>query len=119
VTFDKPDTRELLADERVYHAVGPTNRHYANVARNFGLARRILANERPDILVSNGAGLALPFFLLARSYGIPFIFLEVPDRIAAPSLTGRVLYPLVDRMVLSHPQQSQLYPVGTPIVESP
>lgn len=112
VTFDKPDSRDLLATERVYHASGPTNRHYGNLARNFALAGEILAAEQPDVLVSNGAGLALPFFVRARWLAIPLVYVEVPDRLDAPSVTGRALYGIVDRMVLTHECQRRFYPRG-------
>jgi UDP-N-acetylglucosamine:LPS N-acetylglucosamine transferase len=101
VTFDKVDARELLAGERVHFAHGPTNRNAANLIRNALLARRLLARERPDVLVSNGAGLAVPFFAWGAVLGIPLVYVEVPDRIDAPSLTTRLVRPLVDRLVLS------------------
>ena len=111
VTFDRPDARELLAGERVYFGVGPTNRHVGNVLRNFGLAGRILDAEGPDVLVSNGAGIGLSFF--ARAWGrVPLVFLEVPDRLDLPSLTGRIAHRLADRMVLTNAVQRRLYPDG-------
>lgn len=112
VTLDKPDARALLAGERVHWAHGPTNRHLGNLARNAIVAHRVLRRERPDVLVSNGAGLTLPFFGLAAALGLRLVWVEVPDRVEVPSLTGRLVRPLVDRIVLSSPAQRAAYPEG-------
>jgi beta-1,4-N-acetylglucosaminyltransferase len=112
VCFDKPDSRERLEGERVYWASSPTTRNLRALWRNGVLARRILSEERPDVLVSSGAGVALPFFAYARFLGVPLVYVEVPDRVEGPSLTGRLLYPWVDRMVLTDARQSAFYPDG-------
>ncbi len=119
VTFDKPDSREILAGERVYWAHSPTNRDLGALALNARLARRVLGGERPDLLVSNGAGVALPFFAWGRIHAVPLVYVEVPDRVDGPSLTGRLLYPWVDRMVLTHPAQRDFYPEGVLLGQSP
>jgi hypothetical protein len=112
VCLDKPDARERLAGERVYWAHGPTNRSLWNLARNTGLAPWVLGKERPDLLVSNGAGVALPFFLVGNALGVRLVYVEVPDRVDVPSMTGRLVAPLVDRMVLPTAEQRAIYPDG-------
>lgn len=118
VTFDKPDARERLAGERVYWAAHPTNRNLPNLARNLVLAERVLRAERPDVLVSNGAGVAIPFFWCGRRLGVRLVYMEVPDRTEGPSLTGRLVYPVVDRMVLSWSEQKAFYPDGVPLEDA-
>jgi len=112
VSFDMLDARTRLADERVYWGHHPTNRSLPNAARNLVLARQVLERERPDVLVSNGAGIALPFFVVGRAMGIGLVFLEVYDRIDAPSLTGRLLRPLADEVVIQWEGQRAAYPEG-------
>ncbi len=112
VTFDLPDSAELLADERVHHGAWPTTRNLPNLVRNARQARQVMWKEQPDVLVSNGAGIALPFFAMARLMGVPTVFIEVYDRIDSPSLTGRLLAPLADRVVLQWPEQQRHYPSG-------
>jgi len=112
VTFDLPDARARLASERVYWGHHPSNRNLPNLARNLILARQVLEHERPDVLVSNGAGIALPFFIIGRSMGIGLVFTEVYDRIDTPSLTGRLVRPLADEIVLQWETQRAAYPEG-------
>ena len=97
VTFDKVDTRTLLQGERVLWAYHPTNRNLRNLVRNFGLAWRILRRERPDIVVSTGAGVGVPFLWMGRLLGTGTIFIESLACIQRLSLTGRLVSPVVDR----------------------
>jgi hypothetical protein len=112
VTFDTPDAVAALAGERVIWAAHPTNRSVPSLLRNTALAIRTVVAEAPDVVVSPGAGVALPFLGVAAALGIPTVFLEVYDRIERPSLTGRLLAPLVDAVVLQHPAQRAAYPHG-------
>lgn len=112
VTLDQLDARAHLAAERVYWARGPTHRNLRALAANTRLARRVLCAERPDVLVSTGAALAVPFFWTARALGIPTVFIEVYDRIERPSLSGRLVAPIADAVVLQWPSQRPAYPRG-------
>lgn len=112
VTFDKPDARGALEGERVSWAYHPTTRNVPNAVRNLGLAWRLLRRERPDVVVSTGAGVAFPFFVIARLLRIRTLYLEVFDRIEQPTLTGRLCYPLSDAFALQWPEQRGSYPRG-------
>jgi len=112
VTFDKPDARSLLADEEVAWAHHPTTRNVKNAVANLRLAWRLLRRRRPDLIVSNGAGVAFPFFLVARLLGIQTVYVEVFDRIDSPTLTGRLCYPLSSLFLLQWPEQSRFYRRG-------
>lgn len=112
VSFDVPHTREVLAHERWIAAHHPTNRSLVALARNTLLARRVLGRERPDVVFTTGAGVAVPFVWVARAMGIRTVFMEVYDRTASPSLTGRLVAPVVDRIVLQRQEQLRLYPGG-------
>jgi hypothetical protein len=112
VTFDKPDSRSLLVGEDVEWAYHPTTRSMVNLVRNLGLAWRLLRRYRPDIVVSTGAGVAFPFFVLARLLGIKTVYVEVYDRIDVPTLTGRLCYPLASRFLLQWEAQKRFYSGG-------
>ena len=109
VTFEKPDATSLLAGEQVWWAHHPTTRNLKNLARNLQLARTVLDRYRPDVVVSNGAGVALPFFALARRRQIRTAYLEVYDRIDSPTLTGRLCRPFTDLFCVQWPEQQQFY----------
>jgi beta-1,4-N-acetylglucosaminyltransferase len=112
VTFDKTDARSLLDGERLDWAHHPTQRNIPNLLRNLRLAWRVLRRERPDVLVSTGAGVAFPFFVLAKPLGIKTVYVEAYERMDRASLTGRLCYPICDLMVLQWEEQRRFYPRG-------
>jgi beta-1,4-N-acetylglucosaminyltransferase len=112
VTFPGPQTESLLRGERVELAFSPTTRNVPNALRNLGLAARLIRADRPDLILSDGAGVAFPFFLLGRALGVRTVYLEVYDRISRPTITGRLCYPLAELFLLQWPEQSERYPRG-------
>ena len=72
--------------------------------RAFGWAWSILRRERPDVIVSTGAEIALPFFYLGRLLGCKTIFIEGWFRVENLSLTGKLAYPVVDVFWVQWPQ---------------
>ena len=109
VTFDKPDAQSLLGDEDVRWAFHPTTRNLKNLVRNLGLAIGLVPRLRPDLVVSSGAGVAFPFFVLARLLRIPTVYVEVFDRIDSATLTGRLCRPFTSRFLVQWPEQQDLY----------
>lgn len=60
---------------------------------NFWEAFRIILHERPDVILSTGAGPAVPFAVVGRFlFGARVVFVETIARVQRPSLTGRILY---------------------------
>ena len=110
VTLPTEDARSRLVGEHVVEAHYPTVRNLPNLVRNFGLARRVLARTRPDLVFSTGAAIALPFFMQAHRYGATTVFLEPVDRITTASLSGRLVYPFADRFLVQWPSLREIYP---------
>lgn len=115
VTFDKADARSRLQGERVFFAFHPTTRNIPNALRNARLAFRLLRRERPSMIVSTGAGVAIPFFAVATCLRIPTVYIEVYDRVSSRTLSGRVCRHLASSFLVQWPQQAQLYPGSTMI----
>ena len=109
VSFPGQDSNCLLRDERVLHAYHPTNRNFWNLFRNFLVAWRVLRKERPDVIVSTGAGLSIPFFYLGRLFHIPSVYIESLTRIRKLSLTGRLVYPMATRFLVQWPELAARY----------
>lgn len=110
VTFNKEDALSLLQKEKVFFAFFPTNRSIINFIRNFLLACKIIFKERPTIIFSTGAGVAVPFFYIGKLLGIRLIYLEVFDRIESPTLTGKLVYVITDKFLVQWKTQLEFYP---------
>jgi UDP-N-acetylglucosamine:LPS N-acetylglucosamine transferase len=109
-TFQTPDAESSLVGERVSWVFHPTTRSARNAVRNLGLAVRLLRAVRPDVVLSTGAAVAVPFFLVARAMRIPTVFIEVYDRIDSATLTGRLCRPLSTLSCVQWEEQLQHYP---------
>ena len=110
VTFDKLDSRSLLEGEKLYPCYFPTNHNIKNLIRNTVLAWKILHRERPDLIISSGAAVAVPFFYLGKLFGAKTIYIEVFDRIDKPTLTGKLVYPVTDRFIVQWEEMKKVYP---------
>ncbi len=111
VTFNKSDIDSTIPNEQKYYAYYPESRHALNAIRNFFLAIEILLKEKPDAIISAGAGVAVPFFLVAKMLNIKTIYLEPIDFIAFPSLTGKLIYffHLANLFLIQNPVQRKFY----------
>lgn len=110
VTFNTPDAVGALSAERVLWAFHPTNRSALNLLRNTMLALWWCLRERPVLIVSSGAGVAVPFFYVGKLVGARTIYVEVVDRLDRPTLTGRLVRPVTDTYAVQWQEQLSLYP---------
>jgi beta-1,4-N-acetylglucosaminyltransferase len=110
VTFDKSDARSLLADERVYFAHGPTNRSVKNLLKNLRVAWRVIGTVRPGVLLTTGAGIAVPFAWVARLRGVAVVYVESLARLEGPSLSYRLIAPVAARRYVQWAQLAHRLP---------
>lgn len=95
VSLDTPDVRRRVGSDPVVFGHGPTARSPGALLRNLRHARRVLPTLAPDLLLTSGAGLGVPWVWAAGALGIPTAFLEVADRHGEPSLSARLVAPWV------------------------
>jgi beta-1,4-N-acetylglucosaminyltransferase len=107
-TLDSADVRYLLRDERAHFAHGPTNRSIKALLANFRIAWSLVRRERPEAIVSTGAALAVPFFLVGKLFGARLVYVESLTRTEGLSLTGRLVYPLADAFFVQWPTTTRL-----------
>ncbi|WP_017597075.1 glycosyltransferase family protein [Nocardiopsis lucentensis] len=110
VTFRTPDAVSCLGEEDVRWAFHPTTRHVGNLLRNTWLAVRVLREGRPSAVVTTGAGVALPFFVLAWFLRIPTVYIEVYDRLDTPTLTARLCRPFTRLFLAQWEEQRSFMP---------
>jgi UDP-N-acetylglucosamine:LPS N-acetylglucosamine transferase len=110
VTFNKEDANSLLKDEKLLYCYSPTNRSLKALLINIKIAWQILRKEKPDLIISNGAAIAVPFFYLGKLLGSKLIYVEIFDRIDKPTITGKMVYPISDKFVVQWEEQKKVYP---------
>jgi len=110
VTFDKEDARSILKDERMIPCYFPTNRSVKALLINTRLAWKVLKKEKPDLIISSGAAVAVPFFWLGKIFfHSKTIFVEVFDRIDRSTMTGKLVYPVTDRFIVEWEEMKKVY----------
>jgi len=71
----------------------------------------ILRQERPDVILSTGAGPAVPFALVGRLFfGCRIVYVETVTRISQPSLTGRIMYRLAHDFFIQWRSLTKFFP---------
>jgi UDP-N-acetylglucosamine:LPS N-acetylglucosamine transferase len=85
-------------------------RNPANLVVNFLESVRILLQERPDVLVSTGAGDSACLMMVAACLGIPVVFVESMARVTTMSLTGRIVNRWAALTLVQWPSLLALYP---------
>lgn len=109
VTFPKEDAKSLLKGERMYPCFFPTNRNLRNLIRNTFLALKILRREKPDLIISSGAAVAVPFFYIGKIFGAKTIYIEVFDRMDRPTVTGKLVHPVTDKFIVQWDEMTKIY----------
>lgn len=110
VSFDKEDANSLLKNEKLYHCYYPTNRSIKNTIKNTWLAFKLLKKEKPDVIISTGAAIAVPFFYIGKLFGCKTIYVEIFDRMNKPTLTGKLVQPIADKTIVQWESMKEVYP---------
>ena len=109
VTFDKDDARSILRGEKRYPAYYPSNRSIKAFFINLVRAILIIRKERPDIIISSGAAVAVPFFWVGKIFGSKTIYIEVFDRVDKSTVSGKLCYPVSDRFIVQWESMKRIY----------
>lgn len=110
VTLEGSDSRSLLAGERVRYAHGPTSRDLPrwlmlrNLARNSALAWTLIRLLRPKVVLTTGAGVAVPFAWIGRLLGAKVVYVESITRVDGPSFSYRLIAPVATRLYVQWPE---------------
>ena len=104
-TYDGDTTRKLPSAYLV------PNRPYSPIrfALNLFKLVHIFREERPSYIVSTGAEIAIPAFLVAIAFGVPTMYIECGAQVTRPSLTGRIVVRMADRFYVQWPELLRAY----------
>ncbi len=107
-------TEDKFEDSRVHYYVNYGSRdeglkYFKKLFNNSILSWKILKKEKPDILISTGAHTCVSFFWFAKLFKIKTIYIESYAKVRTPSLTYRLIKPVVDITVVQHKQMESIY----------
>jgi UDP-N-acetylglucosamine:LPS N-acetylglucosamine transferase len=68
------------------------------------MAWRLLGRTRPDLILTTGAAVAVPFAWVARARRIKVVYVESMARAETPSLSCRLIAPVATRLYVQWPE---------------
>ena len=100
----------LPAGER-YYTIAHAERDL-RVLKNYAECSAILSREQPDVLISCGAGPAVPAFHVGGWMRIPGVFIEPSSAVTELTLTGRLLLKRAARFYVQWPGLAERFPIA-------
>jgi UDP-N-acetylglucosamine:LPS N-acetylglucosamine transferase len=80
----------------------PNANRNLGIILQFAFAIRCILRERPKAILSTGSSIAVPFFIIAKLFRIKTIYVESPTRVHTPSLTGKIVQHLSDKLFVRY-----------------
>jgi beta-1,4-N-acetylglucosaminyltransferase len=78
--------------------------------RNLAGALRLVRLERPRVVLTTGAGVAVPYAWIGRLLGARVVYVESLTRIERPSLSCRLIAPVASRIYAQWPELPEAVP---------
>ena len=69
----------------------------------------IIVKEKPDIMISTGAAIAIPAAIYSKLFGMRVIYMDCGTNIYAPSGTSKYMLPLADVFLTQWPNMVNVY----------
>lgn len=91
VTSKTPHTARLLAQEPTQWVAPIASRQGGRALAQLPQALVLIRRYRPDLVISTGAALAMPYLLAASLLRVETHYIESATRLDGPSLTGRMV----------------------------
>lgn len=110
VTDWKKDTKLLENGEKVHWLPYQPPRDIFALWRNIPQVFQIVGSEKPDIVVSTGASIAVGFAFAAKLFRKRFVYVESISRSEELSLSGKLVYKLSDEFYVQWPGLCRKYP---------
>jgi beta-1,4-N-acetylglucosaminyltransferase len=107
VTFRRTDTEKIKAKK--YFIERPA-RNPMKTLINFVQSAHILIKEKPSMVISNGADVAVFTCILAKILGKKVIYIEPLARPHDLSLSGKIIYPFSDLFIVQWTDHAKKYP---------
>jgi UDP-N-acetylglucosamine--N-acetylmuramyl-(pentapeptide) pyrophosphoryl-undecaprenol N-acetylglucosamine transferase len=71
---------------------------------------RTLRRVRPEVVITSGAGVVVPYCVMARVLGARIIYMETMARVTSGSRAGRVLSRIAESTLVQWPESLEVYP---------
>jgi len=110
-TLKLPHTQSSLQGKawKTFYLVDPHGnlfKYLLNALQSLMLVLR----DRPELIISTGAGMVIPTCLIGKLLGAKLVFIETAARVHTPSRTGKLLYRFSDLFLVQWEPLLDYYP---------
>lgn len=105
-TINMNDKKYFVDDLNRNNKIG----YILGIFKMFYQAFKIMKNEKPDIVISTGAGAAIPICIICKIFRKKLIYIESFARIDTPNKTGKLLYYFADLFIIQWEELRSYYP---------
>jgi len=109
VVFKTEYTKDTLKELNHYFIIDPHISKFKYLI-NAIYALYLYMWIRPSILISTGAGIAIPMIVIAKKFGCKIIFVETGARVTSPSKTGMFAYKYSDLFIIQYKPLLEFFP---------
>ena len=99
VTFWAESLKEFCEKNKVYCITHPRHNPF-RLLKNCIEAFVLLLREKPDLIVSTGADVAVPTCIIGKLMGVRLVYIESGGQVTTPSISGRLGYPFADLFIV-------------------
>ena len=99
VTYKAPHLSKISDQIKTYFVTHSKRKPFL-VLRNGFESLKILIKEKPQLIISTGADVAVPTCVLGKIMGAKLIYIESGGQVYTPSLSGRIVYPFADLFIV-------------------
>ena len=109
VTYKNGHTRKTLHGKKHFFIIDP---HISKLkfVINFFQAFFLFLYLRPKLIISTGAGIAIPFMLIGHYLGSKIIFIESGARVITASKTGQFMYKFSNLFIVQYNSLVEIFP---------
>jgi beta-1,4-N-acetylglucosaminyltransferase len=100
LTYENPTTSTF--PYRI-HSIERIDTNLINMLKSFLRVFVLLKKEKPDIIISTGAEIAIPVFIIGKLMRIKMVYIESWCRVKTKSGAGRIAYYLADVFLVQWP----------------
>lgn len=104
ITARLPRGKALRAAASEVVLVPEFGRNPLKLLFNIAIAALTVLRRRPGLVVTSGAGVIVPFCVLARLAGARLVYIETMARVSSPSMTARLLSRIAARVIVQWPE---------------
>jgi UDP-N-acetylglucosamine:LPS N-acetylglucosamine transferase len=116
--FDEYDCRLLVdASTNISHSIPVKHMkiYHARNHRNIFFCTSLIQcffvwiYFRPKIIISTGAGIAVPIFIWGKLFGSSLVYIESRARVYSKSATGKIVSCLCNKIIVQWPEMLHIY----------